>query len=101
MPVSLLNEVNINTIGTPWRSDGSCKSLIVDAVDTGGGTITFEVSRSPDDSKPWTIPILPDDTLAIFTRPTYQKFDFAGVGIFVRARLDGSTGASKVNAYMS
>lgn len=101
MPVSLLKDVNRDTVGTPWSSDGSCKSLIVDAVSTGGGTITFEVSRAADDSKPWTIPILPDDTLAIFTRPTFQKFDFAGSGIFVRARLDGATGASNVNVFMS
>lgn len=97
MPVTLLNEVNDNSIGTEWLSDGGCKSLLIDAVDFGGGTVTIQVKRYNGE---WVIPVLPDGTLAQFTSNTFQKFDYAGFGIYVRAILTGSSGASKVNVYL-
>ena len=98
MAVTLLNEVNADTTGTPWLSDGGCKSLLVDAVSFGGGSVTIEVQRL---NGQWVIPTFADGSQAIFTSGSFQKVDFAGAGIYVRAKLTGSTGASKVNVYLS
>ena len=98
MTITLLNEVDIDTIGTPWISDGASKSLLIDAVSFGGGSVTIEVKRY---NGQWVVPSLPDGSPATFTAGTFQKFDYAGFGIYVRAKLTGSTGASKVNVLLS
>ena len=97
MAFILLNEVNANT--TPadadcYTSDGSCKSLLIDAVTWGGGTVTIEVKRHGGQ---WVIPTLPDGSPATFTADTLQKFDYVGQGLIVRAKLTGATAPSKVN----
>jgi hypothetical protein len=96
--ITLLSEVNIDTIGDAWKSDGACKSLLIDAVGFGGGTVTIEVKR---DGGQWVVPTKTDGTPTAFLQNSLEKFDYAGAGYYVRARLNGSTGASKVNVCLS
>lgn len=95
MPVNLLNEVNDNTVGAAMPSDGSAKSLLVDAVAFGGGTVTIEVQRVGGQ---WVIPEQGDGTPAVFTTNTFQKFDFPGQGLYTRAVLSGATSNLPTNA---
>ena len=98
MAFTLLNEVNVDTTGSPWLSDGGCKSLLIDAISFGGGTVTIEVQRL---NGQWVVPTMDDGTPYSFIAGDFKKFDYAGNGIYVRAKLTGSTGASKVNVFLS
>lgn len=88
MPIVLLNEVNDNITGTEKPSDGAAKSLLIDAVNFGGGKVTVQVRRPTGQ---WVTPEQADGTPAEFTAATFQKFDFPGQGINVRAVLSGAT----------
>ena len=78
MPVTLLNEVNTDSTSDPWKSDGACKSIIIDAVSFGSGNVTIEVRRP---NGQWVIPKLIDGSPAVFGENTIEKLDYLGFGL--------------------
>lgn len=90
--IYLLKNVSANTTGDAFQADGGCKTLLIDAVDLGGGSVTLEVRRAG--AGEWVIPALPDGSDAIFIKNTFLKFDFASQGLELRAKLTGATNPS-------
>jgi hypothetical protein len=97
MPNILLNKVNTDTTGTPARTDGAAKTIVVDAIDFGGGNVTIEVSRASDNSEPWVIPDRTDGTPAVYYAGKVELINFLAAGLYIRASLAGSSGANSVN----
>lgn len=92
--IYLLKDVSTNTIGEAFQADGGCKTLLIDSVDLGGGSVTLEVRRSG--SGIWVTPLLPDGSEAIFTQNVFLKFDYASQGLEIRAKLDSATSPRNV-----
>lgn len=93
----LLDNVSVDTDGPPIKGDGAAKTLHVWATSFGGGNV--EIQGSPNNGTTW-------DALTIGGNPaqynanTIQKVDKIGQGQSIRAILQGSTGASGVNAML-
>jgi len=93
--IYLLNDVSVDTVGTPKSNDGSSKNIFVTASNFGGGTVTIEASI---DDAIWVPLKQPDGTDAAFTENTVFYVQGLTTGAKYRATLAGATGASGVTA---
>lgn len=93
----LLDNVSVDTEGTPVVSDGSNKTLSVWATNFGGGSVTIQ--GSPDGGVTW-ITLTYGGNPTIFTSNTIRLIDRIGHGMLTRAILTGSSGAVNVNAQL-
>jgi hypothetical protein len=91
----LLDNVSVDTIGTPQAGDGGSKQISVWATDFGGGSVTIELS--PNNGVTWNT-LIYNSNPAVFTENIdFFLFKFSQ-GVLMRAALSGSSGASNVNA---
>lgn len=93
----LLNNVSVDTDGTPQPGDGGSKQISIWATNYGGGSVTIQTSP---DLVTW-ITIKYMGSPAVFTSDISLKLDKIGQGMFIRATLTGSSGASGVNVDMA
>lgn len=94
----LLENISVDTVGTPIFGDGAEKSLTVWGTAFGGGAVTLDISDNGSDFVPVTenggniISFTANTSRVILKIPSTQ---------LVRASLTGSAGASGVNVVMS
>ncbi len=93
---NLLNNVSVDTIGTPMAvQDKVPKNLFIYATDFGGGTVGLQWSLSTDNDAVWTTAIDPlGNPIAVTSNSMYTSLTLYGA--FYRAGLAGSSGASNV-----
>ena len=91
----LLNQVNVDTTGDAVSVlSKSAHTIAVQAANFGGGTVTIEWSLDGDT---WSQLLDNASQPLSFTQNTV-KAGLTFIGIYIRARLYGSTGAQGVNA---
>jgi len=91
----LLDNVSVDTEGTPARGDGAGKGLAIWADDFGSGSVNIELS--PDNKTTWILATIGGNP-ASFTSNAVRYIIKIGQGQWIRATLTGSTDASNVNA---
>jgi len=91
----LLDNVSVDTDGTPVLGDGSGKGLAIWATTWGSGTVTIQVS--PDNKVTWITATIGGNP-ASFTANAVRYIIKIGQGQWIRATLTGSSGAVGVNA---
>lgn len=95
----LLDDVSVDTNGTPITHFGGGFTIEVRATSYGAGTVAIQ--GSTDETKWITLPIDPDNsTFATYTADT-QIRGLLSPGYKLRAILTGSTGASGVTVTYS
>lgn len=90
MATILLNNVSANTNGTAVASDGSEKSLLVQAGTWGGAKVKIQVSK---DQSTW-IDLMENHVSYIYTFNEFMEIYRVGQGLWIRAIVYDTTGTT-------
>lgn len=93
--LKLLDNVSVDTDGTPDKGLGQGMGLTIWATSFGGGAVNIELS--PDNGVTWVLATYGGNP-ASFTSNITKYIVKIGQGQLIRATLTGSSGASNVNA---
>ncbi len=94
LPIYLLKDVDIDTVGDSVNILNSGPKTVIVTGTFGSGTITLEISL---DGITWTVLQKEDGTDFTITGSTQFSLTWLNVGLFLRASLAGSSGASGIN----